>query len=154
VDPRVRADVTVIGQNTANVSYPELLTILQVHGFAAVEGGGYVQVIPDTLARALATPTAFDRNDFADAQFVSRIIEVKSVPATLLVPILRPLLPQNAHLTAFSCRNTLLMVDTHANVKRIEAIVQALDKGAPFQPEKCASPALKSPAPPKDAAAH
>jgi general secretion pathway protein D len=148
VDPRVRADVTVIGQNTSSISYPELLTILQVHGFVASEGGGYVRVTPDAAARVLATSTALGNQAHPDAELVNKIIPVKTMPAATLVPILRPLLPQHAHLAAVVCRNALLMVDTYANVKRIEALVEALDTGKAYaMPEKCEMPS----APPRPA---
>jgi general secretion pathway protein D len=154
VDPRVQADVTIIGQNTASISYPELLTILQVHGFIASEGGGYVRVTPDASARVLATATFSGKENHADAEFVNRLIPVKTMPAATLVPLLRPLMPQHAHLTAVVCRNVLLMVDTYANVKRIEALVQALDTGTPYAAsEKCEQPppVTKEPAPAKPA---
>jgi general secretion pathway protein D len=44
IDPRVRADVTVIGQEATSVDYATMLLILRIHGFSAVEQGGYVQV--------------------------------------------------------------------------------------------------------------
>ncbi len=71
IDPRVRANVELVGQDAAGVSYNELLTILGVYDFVATESGGYVVVLPD------------------------------------------------------------------ANVRRLEAIIEALDVGEPFKPEKC-----------------
>src|SRR5882724_2499943 len=56
IDPRVRAHVQLIGQDTSNITYSDLLTILQLHGFVAVEGGGYVRVLPDANARQVAEP--------------------------------------------------------------------------------------------------
>ena len=47
----MRAEVTVIGQDPTSVDHATLLTILGVHGFVAVEQGGYVKVIPDANAR-------------------------------------------------------------------------------------------------------
>src|SRR5688572_23073909 len=47
VDPRVRAEVTLVGQKPSNVTYSELLTILQLHGFAAIPDSHYVRVVPD-----------------------------------------------------------------------------------------------------------
>jgi hypothetical protein len=32
------------------------------------------------------------------------------------------------------------MVDTYANVPRIESVIEALDVGEPYQPEKCGTP--------------
>jgi general secretion pathway protein D len=141
IDPRVNAEVTLVGQRAADLSYADLLTILQLYGFAAVEGGGYVRVVPDSGARMLVTTIASgNRQNYADAELVNRIIPVKTMPAAQLVPILRPLIPQFGHLAAVTCRNTLLIVDTYANVKRIESLVQALDTGSTaFTPEKCES---------------
>lgn len=64
-----------------------------------------------------------------------------SVPAPLLVPILRPLIPQFGHLAASKCTNDLILVDRFANTKRLESIIQALDTGEPYKPEKCGEPA-------------
>lgn len=137
IDPRVRAEVTVIGQDPTSVDYATLLMILSVHGFVAVEQGGYVKVIPDANARQVPLPLATGKESYADGEFVNRVIAVKNAPATQLVPILRPLLPQYAHLVAFPCKNALLIVDSYANVKRIEQIVRALDTGEPYTPPAC-----------------
>jgi type II secretory pathway component GspD/PulD (secretin) len=140
VDPRVRGGATLIGQDTASINYAELVTILEVNGFAAVEGGGYVRVVPEATVRQLATPIVSGKETLPDSEYVTRLIPVKSLPAGLLVPILRPLLPQQGHLAAEICTNTLMMVDTFANTKRIEAMVQTLDKGEPYRPQKCEPP--------------
>jgi type II secretory pathway component GspD/PulD (secretin) len=140
IDPRVHAHVQIIGQDPSNITYGELLMILQVHGFIAVEGGGYVRILPDANARQVAQPQMSSGQTFPDAQLVDYVIPVKNGPAALLVPILRPMLPQYAHLAAAVCSNSLLMVDSYANVKRIETLVKALDVGTPYKPEKCEMP--------------
>ncbi|HKR37980.1 MAG TPA: secretin N-terminal domain-containing protein [Steroidobacteraceae bacterium] len=137
IDPRVRADIAVVGQEPTNLDYATLLLVLRVHGFAAMEEGGYVHVIPDANVRQMPLPLATGKESYADAEYVNRLIVLKSAPAAQLVPILRPLLPQVAHLVAFPCKNTLLIVDTFANVKRIEQIARALDTGEPYTPPSC-----------------
>jgi general secretion pathway protein D len=137
IDPRVRADVTVIGQDPTSVDYATLLLILRIHGFSAVEQGGYVQVIPDANVRQMPVPLATGKESYSDAEYVNRVIVVKNSPAVQFVPLLRPLLPQYAHLIAFPCKNALLIVDSYANVKRIEQIVRALDTGEPYTPPAC-----------------
>lgn len=144
VDPRVAGDVTVIGLDPDGLDYPTLLSVLQVHGFTAVDDGKYVRVVPDASARQLAIPMLTNDGSYASAEYVTRVFSIKNVSAAMLVPILRPLLPQQAHLVALPCNNNLLLVDTYANVKRLEKIVNALDTGEPYTPEKCASPATKS----------
>jgi type II secretory pathway component GspD/PulD (secretin) len=137
VDPRLRGDAMLVGQEPTNVDYPTLLLILRVHGFAAVEQGGYVQVIPDANIRQYPVPIATGKESYSDAEYVNKVIVLKNVPAVQLVPILRPVLPQSAHLVAMPCKNALLLVDTFANVKRIEQLTRALDVGDAYVPPAC-----------------
>ena len=140
LDPRTHFRVKLIGQDPSSITYPELLTILQVNGFITVEGGGYIRVLPDANARQVAQPQLSTGQTYPDAQFVSDVITVKNTPAAYLVPILRPLLPQMADLAAYPCSNSLLIVDSFGNLKRIEAIVKALDIGTPYKPVPCEGP--------------
>jgi type II secretory pathway component GspD/PulD (secretin) len=138
IDPRVHAQVQLIGQDVSSITYGDLLSILMLNGYTAVDEGGYIMVLPDAGGRTLPVPQAVSaRETFPDAMVVSKVIPVKNMPAAFLVPILRPLLPQQAHLAAAYCSNAILMVDTYANVKRIESLIESLDTGTPFKPEKC-----------------
>ena len=146
LDPRVRAQVQIVGEDLNHLTYPELLTILPLYGFTAVESGGYVLVVPQTNIRAMALPLIASKETYPDSQYVSIVIPVTKLPAGSLVPILRPLLPPYAHLAAAICSNSLIMVDTYANVRRIESLVKALDTGDPYQPAKCEAPKPATPA--------
>jgi general secretion pathway protein D len=137
VDPRVHGEAGIVGQDTSNVSYSDLLTILHVYGYTAIESGGYVSVVPDAVARQVPTPQITGKETRPDAEFVTKVITVKSVPATQLVPILRPMIPQMGHLAALPCVNKLIYVDTFANLQRLQAIIEALDVGEPYKPAKC-----------------
>jgi general secretion pathway protein D len=137
VDPRLRGDATLIGQEPTSIDYPALLLILHVHGFAAVEDGGYVHVIPDANVRLYPVPLATGKDSYAEGEYVSKLIPLKSAPAAHLVPLLRPLLQQAGHLVALPCKNTLMIVETFANVKRIEQMARALDVGEPLTPPSC-----------------
>jgi general secretion pathway protein D len=137
VDPRVAGNAVLVGIDPAKITYPELLTILQVNGYAAVESGGLVRVIPESIGRSAPSPIIDGNDKRPDAEIVTRVIRVKSIPSAQIVPILRSLLPQSAHLAAFSCTNELLIVDTYANVRRIEGIVATMDKGEPLTLPKC-----------------
>src|ERR1700753_98222 len=137
VDPRVRAYVQLIGQDVSNINAAQLQTILSVHGFIAVEEGGYVLVLPDANARQTAIPTLNGKESYPDSQVVTAVFHPKTVSASYLVPILRPMVPQYGHLAALPSTNPLIMVDRFANVKRMEAIIHDIDVGEPFKPEKC-----------------
>lgn len=141
LDPKVQGEVTLVGQNASSVTLPELTNILRVYGFTVLEGGGYVRVVPDAMARTLPVPTIDSKERRADGEIVSRVIRVKSLSAAQLVPILRPIVPQYGHMVAYPCANLLMLVDTYANVRRIEALVESMDVGPPVTLEGCATAA-------------
>jgi general secretion pathway protein D len=146
VDEHVTGNAVLLGMDPSKVTYPELLTILQVHGFVAVEGDGLVRIVPDSQGRSSPTPVIGANDKHPDAQIVTRIVHVKSISAPQLVPILRALLPVSAHLAAYTCTNEIIVVDSYANVRRIENVIATMDKGEPFVPQKCSD---SLPAPPR-----
>jgi len=145
LDPRVRADVNLVGIDPSSVNYAVLLTILHLHGFVAFEQGGIVLVVPDAAARTIPSPLLTEKETRPESEIVTDTMQVKNSPATAFVPILRPMLPQYAHLAADTCNNTLIIVDTFANVKRIEALVRRLDVGEPFKSRACEANAAPGP---------
>ena len=127
VDPRVHADVVIIGRAPAEVSYAELLGVLDVYGFAGVEDSGFVRVIPDSAIKVQAVPTISPKDTRPASEYVSQIVTVKNVPAAQLVPILRPMIPPFGSMVAFPATNSLIIVDRFANLRRVEGLIRALD---------------------------
>jgi len=93
VDARVQGNVEILGQDISAVTYSDLLSILLVSGYTAVEGSNYISVVPESIVRALPLPLATGKDTFPDAQFVTAVVPVKNTMASGLVPILRPLMP-------------------------------------------------------------
>jgi general secretion pathway protein D len=139
VDPRVQAQVTLT-EDGSKASRDDFLNVLMVYGFVAVERGDTVFVLPDAGVRTMPVPLATGLEKHPDAEVVTRIIHVKTIPAAALVPLMRPLVPQFGHLAAVTCTNDLILVDRYANTKRIEQLVEAVDKGEAYKPEKCVAP--------------
>ncbi len=125
LDPRVVACVRIVPV-PQNVTYADLLTILRVHGYMAVEVGGFVNILPESLARQ--SPTRLvqrDDRNIPDDEWVTRVITVNG-NAPQLVPILRPMMPMSAHLAASADLNKLIIFDTYANVRRMTEVIRAL----------------------------
>jgi general secretion pathway protein D len=129
-DPRVRAQVTMLSQTpmTPEQFYEAFLALLQVHQFVAVESGGIIRILPDANARQLVNQDLPDRIRAGSEELVTQVIAVKNVSATQLVPVLRPLQPQSAHLAAYPNGNILIVSDRASNVNRIMRIIQRIDQ--------------------------
>lgn len=130
VDPRVKARVTVISREPlpADELYRVFLSVLQVHGFSAVESGEIIKIVPEINAKQMAVPTVSQRAPVPGDEMVTSVIPVKNVSAAQLVPILRPLVPQQGHLAAYPASNALIISDRASNVRRLAEIVARVDQ--------------------------
>ncbi|MBI2779574.1 MAG: type II secretion system secretin GspD [Gammaproteobacteria bacterium] len=130
VDPRVKAKVTVISAKPMNKDeiYQVFLSLLEVNGFAAVPMGKVIKIIPDVNAKQVSTPLANNDRPGRGDEYVTRVIHVNNVSAAQLVPVLRPLAPQQAHMVAYPGTNALIVSDRAANVERLAKIIQDIDQ--------------------------
>jgi general secretion pathway protein D len=127
LDPRVNAKVTMLSSSpmTPEEFYEAFLSVLEVHGYIAVEAGDVVKILPDAAARQYPTETVGGIETIED--MVTRVIEVNNVNAAQLVPILRPLIPQYGHLASPPGSNMLIISDRAANVERMISIIRRID---------------------------
>ena len=118
IDPRVRAQVTVYSNAplSRDAFYQLFVAMLEVHGFVPLESGNAIEIVPDANART-----------GQGADFITQAVVLNNVGATQLVPVLRPLLPQSAHLAAVQGLNALLIADRATNLNRIINIIRRLD---------------------------
>jgi general secretion pathway protein D len=137
VDPRANLDLPLPGFDIGQVDYEALLAIFRLQQIATFTQDGVVNVVPDTVARQMPTPVlAADDPKIAGDEFVTRVLKVDNVCSSWLVPILRPLMPQAAHLAAHPPSNSLVMSDRVANVRRIVEVVRQLDRAPKQQCEE------------------
>jgi general secretion pathway protein D len=130
IDPRVRAQVTVMSSMPMSPAavYEAFLAILQVHGFIAVPDGNVVKILPDANARTIPSIDLPDSVSATSDEIVTQVVDVKNVSAAQLVPILRPLSPQYAHLAAYTPSNVLIISDRASNVNRLIRIIRRIDQ--------------------------
>ena len=119
IDPRVRAQVTVLSSDpmTADAFYQLFLSTLEVHGFVALDSGDAIQIVPDAQAR-------FGQGD----DFVTQLVLLEHINAQQLVALLRPMLPQPAHLAGHQASNALIIADRPGNIRRILDLVRRMDQ--------------------------
>ena len=130
IDPRVNAKVTMLSATpmSPGAFYEAFLSVLQVYGFVAVPSGKVIKIIPNSDARQLPSidlPNSVSPNS---DEIVTQIITMKNIGAAQLVPMLRPLIPQQGHLAAYPSGNMLIISDHASNVSRIMKIIERMDE--------------------------
>jgi general secretion pathway protein D len=130
IDPRVKANVTILSSTPMSPSafYEVFLAILQVHGFVAVPSGNVIKILPDANARMVPGNDLPDSVARGSDEIVTQVITIKNVGAAQLVPVLRPLMPQTAHMASYQNGNILILSDHANNVNRMMRIIERIDQ--------------------------
>ena len=128
IDPRVKGNVTVISSAsiTAPGVYELFLSVLRVHGYAAVPNGDVIKIVQQVLAKQSSNPRDFFNNQ-ASEELITSVIPVRNSPAADLVKILRPLIPQYGHIAGIDSPNALIISDHAENVARMAKMIERID---------------------------
>ncbi|HBC57166.1 MAG TPA: type II secretion system protein GspD [Gammaproteobacteria bacterium] len=131
VDPRVKGKVTIVSSEAmdADAVYQVFLSMLGVQGFSVipVQDNTY-KIVPEVSAKQSATPVTSLHDPSLGGESITQVIPIQHVTAAQLVPILRPLIPQQGHMAAYPPTNTLIVSDRADNVARIADIIRRIDK--------------------------
>ena len=129
IDPRVKGKVNVLSSEAVNKEgvYELFLSVLQVHGYAAVPAGEVVLVVQQNEIKQQGRDIQADIG-VESQEMLTKVIAIKNTPALDLVPILRPLVAKYGHLAGVKSANALIISDHATNIRRIEQIIERLDK--------------------------
>ncbi|MFK8040739.1 MAG: type II secretion system secretin GspD [Congregibacter sp.] len=134
VDPSVKGKVKVVSSRPVNASelYDLFLAILDVHGYTAVRSGGVVRVIQNKDARSASVPVADEAGVVGSVndEYVTQVLRLDNISAAKLIPVLRPLVPQQAHMAAYAPSNAIIISDSASNISRIRGIIERMDQSA------------------------
>ena len=132
VDPNVKGKVRVISSKPVTQSelYDLFLSILDVQGFTAVRSGEVIRIVPSKDARSSPVPLMDEQSPAGTAEYVTQVIRLDNISAAKLIPVLRPLVPQQAHMAAYAPSNAIIISDIRSNIGRIVDIIERMDRSA------------------------
>ena len=132
VDPNVKGKVRVISSKPVSQAelYDLFLSILDVQGYTAVRSGQVIRIVPSKDARSSPVPIMDDQSAVGNDEYVTQVIRLDNVSAAKLIPVLRPLVPQQAHLAAYAPSNAIIISDIRSNIGRIVDIIERMDRSA------------------------
>lgn len=130
IDPRVKGNVTVISNRALNRTqvYDLFQGVLNVNGVVAIPSGNTIKLVPDASAKQTGVPFDF-RNKARGENVVTRVIWLDNTNPNDILPALRPLMSQFAHLAAVPGTNTLIVSDRAETIDQLAGLVRLLDGG-------------------------
>ena len=132
VDPNVKGKVRVISSKPVSQAelYDLFLSILDVQGYTAVRSGQVIRIVPSKDARSSPVPIMEDQAAVGNDEYVTQVIRLDNISAVKLIPVLRPLVPQQAHMAAYAPSNAIIISDIRSNIGRIVDIIERMDRSA------------------------
>lgn len=130
VDPRITGNISVVTSTPMKASqvYDVFLSILKVHGYAAVPSGNVIKIIPNITAKQDGEESELRPSLQNGDEQLTRIVQVRHLDANQVVQTLMPLMPQYAFMAAVPESNTIILSDTAANVNRLAMMIKQIDK--------------------------
>lgn len=115
---------------TAEEAVDLVNTVLIEKGYIAIRNGRILKIVRrdgaqkrDLPVQTGSDPDKIPRND----GMVTQILPLRFGEAAKLVENLRPLLPDNATISANESSNSIIMTDTQTNIRRMAEIIRAID---------------------------
>jgi general secretion pathway protein D len=130
LDPRVTGTVNIVSDKpvSKDLLYQILLSTLRVQGYAAVEDGNFVKIVPEAEAKTSAGPTGEAAARVPGDRIVTQVFMLANENAVQLVPVLRPLVTANNFIAAYPNNNAIVITDYASNVQRIQRIIESIDR--------------------------
>jgi len=128
IHPSVKGSITVVAgeEMTREEAFQVFLSVLQVHGFMVVDTDQALKVVPMDIGKE--SDIALDASNPSPEDMVVRIIKLENISANDIITLVRPMLPQAAHLAAYPGTNTILIASRSAKVEQIVGIIERLDQ--------------------------
>jgi general secretion pathway protein D len=132
VDPRVKGSITVYSEQPQSVreAYASYLSALRGLGFAVVENGGLLKVVPEADAKLQTGTVSVGEVPQRGDQVITQIFSLRYENPNNLVAVLRPLISANNTINANPGSNSLVITDYAENLARLAKIIAALDQPA------------------------
>ncbi|NML44117.1 type II secretion system secretin GspD [Ramlibacter sp. G-1-2-2] len=128
VDPRVKGTITLATDSPVPpaVAFDQFVATLRAAGYAVVDAGGLLKIVPEAEARLQAGPVAVE-GGAGGSQIATQIFRLNYESAANLVPVLRPLISPNNTVNINAGSNALVITDYADNLQRLGRIIAALD---------------------------
>jgi general secretion pathway protein D len=130
VDDKVRGKATILSPKKIPLEdvYKVFLSVLEVNGYAAVESGNVIKIVPAVSAREKSLETRFKKEiSDPDDRLVTQIISLERANPDEIKRVLDPIVPKTGSVLSYPPAGMLVVNDYLSNIKRLQEIVNALD---------------------------
>ncbi|MGB7292965.1 MAG: secretin N-terminal domain-containing protein, partial [Thermodesulfobacteriota bacterium] len=103
-------------------------TILDLNGFSIVKKDGINEVVQkrDIKTESIPTEVGVSAGESSE-RFITRLVPLKNIQGSDVVNVLKPLISRDGDIAVYPELNTLIIIETRANINRLLDIIENLD---------------------------
>ncbi len=130
IDQRVKGKVTIISPSKISVdeAFKVFESVLDVHGFATVETGKLIKIIPSPDARTKSIETRTrTKGDSDNDQVVTQLMPLRYADPDEVKRLFTPMVSKSSVILSYAPTNTLIITDNYSNIARLMKILKTID---------------------------
>lgn len=130
IDPRVKGKVTIVSPSKISIdeAFRVFESVLEVNGFATVDTGTMLKIIPAPDIRTKSIETLLqERDGTGDDRMVTQLIPLRFAEPDAVRQLITPLISKNSAALSYLPTNMLILTDSLSNITRILKIIRAID---------------------------
>ena len=130
IDQRVKGKVTIISPSKISVdeAFKVFESVLDVHGFATVETGKLIKIIPSPDARTKSIETRTRaKGDSDNDQVVTQLMPLRYADPDTVKRLFTPMVSKSSVILSYAPTNTLIITDNYSNIVRLMKILKTID---------------------------
>lgn len=127
VDPKVKGSLTLVSEQALppQQALAQLQQALRLHGFALIDAGNILKVVPEADAKTHSTKI---NPGAAGGEVITQIFPLKHESAAQVLNVVKPLVSPNNVVNINPGNNALVVTDYADNVARIGRLIASLDR--------------------------
>lgn len=130
IDQRVKGKITVISPAKISVkeAYKVFESVLEVHGYTAVQAGEVIKIIPAPDARTKNIETKLmEEAESPEDKVVTQLIPLDFADANEIKKLFAPMVSKSSVILAYPPTNILILTDVYSNILRLLRILEVID---------------------------
>ena len=131
VDQQVRGKVSFISGRGLDQDglYEAFLSVLQVHGYEAVETGNLIKIVPAGKARGNVAPLVANARESDSDETITQVVNLAYIPVNTAIQTLMPLSGQGeTSILPNQASNSLVLKGKAQNIERLLDVIANIDK--------------------------
>lgn len=127
VDPKIKGVMTLVSDSPVSpaVALAQLQAALRMHGYAMVDSGAVLKVVPEAEAKSHASKV---NAPAVGAEVQTRVFKLQHENATQVLNVVKPLVSPNNVVNVNPGSNALVVTDYADNIARIGKLLASLDQ--------------------------